>query len=152
MRGIRFAFLAVAMTVAVGCSHTGSKMSESASLYDRLGGKDAITAVVLAFVDRFESDDRVTNKVVANRLAQIDGARLRSLLVDMVCEGAGGPCKYTGRDMSSAHAGLNITNAEFDVAVDDLIITLKEFKVPEREKEELLDMLGPLRKDVVQAP
>jgi hemoglobin len=123
-----------------------------ASLHDRLGGTDAIRAVVDKFVDRASTDERITNKAVNNRMAQIDLGKLKGYIADQMCQAAGGPCEYTGRDMKSAHAGLNITNAEFDYVVEDLAVTLDEFKVPEQEKNEVLAILAPLRADVVQAP
>ena len=71
------------------------------------------------------------------------------MLVDQICTGTGGPCTYTGRDMKSVHAGMRISDAEFDALVGDLVKALDKFKVPEKEKGELLGVLGPMKGDIV---
>jgi len=122
------------------------KMADK-SLYDRLGGKDAITAVVDDFVGRVAADNRINGF-----FAKANVPRLKMMLVDQICEASGGPCKYTGRDMKTAHRGMGITDAAFDALVGDLVATLDKFKVGEREKQELLSTLGPMRKDIVEKP
>ncbi len=79
------------------------------SLYERLGGQDAITAVVADFSARSVADDRIKAKFV-----KTDAARLEQMLVDQICEATGGPCSYTGRDMKEAHTHMGVTAAEFD--------------------------------------
>ncbi len=125
--------------------------SSSTSLYDRLGGKKAIAMVVNDFIDTVGSDTRIQNAMVADRLAQIDVGELKNLVTDQVCMATGGPCTYQGRDMKTAHVGLEITDAEFDYVVDDLVKTLDKYKVSEREQQELLSLLAPMRPDIVQA-
>jgi len=115
------------------------------TLYERLGGLDAITAVVEDFRDRVGGDDRINLK-----FARTDLARLRKMLIDQVCEATGGPCQYNGRSMKVAHAGMKVTNGEFSALVDDLVATLKQFKVPSAEQEELLAILGPLKSEIVE--
>jgi hemoglobin len=115
------------------------------SLYERLGGKDAITAVVDDFVGRCAADARINGK-----FARTDVPRLKASLVDQVCEAAGGPCTYTGRDMHTTHHGMAVTAGEFDALVGDLVATLDKFSVPEAEKSELLGVLGPMRPDIVE--
>lgn len=124
---------------------------ESATLYDRLGGKDAIAAVVNDFVNAVDADDRIKNEAVAERLKGVNVDELKAKITNLVCQGAGGPCEYKGRNMKQAHVGLYITNAEFDIVVENLVKTLDQYKVPEKEKNELLGLLGPMRADVVQA-
>ena len=85
-----------------------------ATLYERLGGKSAIQAVVNDFIDRVGADPRITNEKVKARLGAIHIPALKVHVTNQVCAAAGGPCEYTGRDMISTHAGLEITNAEFD--------------------------------------
>jgi hemoglobin len=114
------------------------------SLYDRLGGKPAITAVVDDFVARVAADRRI-NHFFANT----NVPPFKAKLVDQLCEASGGPCKYTGRDMKSAHAGMGVGEADFNALVEDLVTTLDKFKVPEKEKGELLSVLGPMKKDIV---
>jgi hemoglobin len=133
----------------VGCATPTIK--QDTSLYERLGGKSAIEAVVNDFIDRVGADPRITNEKVKARIAAIDIPTLKWQVTNQVCAASGGPCKYTGRDMVSSHAGLMITNAEFDAVVDDLVKTLDQFKVQEREKNELLSLLAPMRADIVQA-
>ncbi len=116
-----------------------------ASLYDRLGGLEPITAVVDSFSARCAGDDRINRK-----FARTDISRLKKMLVDQVCEGTGGPCTYTGRDMRESHADMGVTAGEFDALVEDLVATLNEFDVPKAEQDELLGMLGPMRGDIVE--
>jgi hemoglobin len=71
------------------------------------------------------------------------------LLAEQICAGTGGPCKYTGRDMKSAHRGMNITEAQFNALVEDLVKTLDNLNVPAKEKGELLAILGPMKPDIV---
>ena len=117
----------------------------SPSLYERLGGMDAIRAVVDDFVARCAADSRINGK-----FARTDIARLKASLVDQVCEASGGPCTYRGRDMKTTHLGMQVTGGEFDALVGDLVATLDAFKVPETEKGELLAVLGPMRPDIVE--
>ena len=72
------------------------------------------------------------------------------MLVDQVCEAAGGPCTYTGRNMRETHDGMGVTAGEFDALVADLVATLDEFEVPKAEQEELLGLLGPMRDEIVE--
>ena len=116
-----------------------------ASLYERLGGLDAITAVVDSFVARCAGDDRINSK-----FERTDIPRLKKMLVDQVCEATEGPCAYTGRAMRETHDGMEVTAGEFDALVEDLVGTLDEFDVPKAEQEELLGLLGPMRDDIVE--
>jgi hemoglobin len=115
------------------------------SLYERLGGINAITAVVENFRDRVAGDNRINQK-----FAKTDLGRLTRMLVDQVCEAAGGPCTYTGRSMKDAHAGMKVTSGEFDALVQDLVATLNHFKVGKKEQDEILAVLGPLQADIVE--
>lgn len=117
----------------------------SGSLFERLGGKDAIVAVVDAFVARCAADDRINGK-----FARTDIPRLKANLVDQVCEATGGPCTYSGRDMRTTHDQMGVTGGEFDALVQDLIATLDQFGVGEAEKSELLNALAPMRADIVE--
>ena len=136
------AFCGILVSLALAaCSSTPAK---PASLYDRLGGKAAITAVVDDFVANVASDGAI-NK----RFAKTDIPRLKKNLVDQICQATGGPCKYTGKDMVAAHKGMNISDAEFDALVGDLVKSLDKFKVGEKEKGELLGALGGMRGAIV---
>jgi len=115
------------------------------SLYERLGGIGALTAVVEAFRDRVAADDRINQKFV-----KTDLARLTKMLIDQVAEAAGGPNKYTGRSMKEAHARMAVTNGEFDALVEDLVATLNQIHVGKAEQDELLGMLGPMKDEIVE--
>jgi hemoglobin len=117
------------------------------TLYERLGALDAITAVVEAFRDRVAADDRINLK-----FARTDLERLRKMLIDQVCEATGGPCHYNGRGMKEAHAGMKVTTGEFNALVEDLVATLNQFNVPKAEQNELLEILGPLKSEIVEVP
>ena len=142
--------IGLALTVSA-CNSLGSTPSGNTSmeksLYDRLGGKTAITAVVDDFVGRVAADTRINGK-----FANANIPRLKSMLVDQICQASGGPCTYTGRDMKSTHAGMGVSSSDFDALVGDLVATLNKFKVPEREKNELLGALGPMKSDIVEKP
>jgi hemoglobin len=116
-----------------------------ATLYERLGGLEAITSLVDSFVARCAGDDRINRK-----FERSDVTRLKKMLVDQVCEATGGPCTYTGRDMRPTHDGMAVTAGEFDALVEDLVLTLGEFDVPRAEQTELLGLLAPMRGDIVE--
>ena len=132
-----------AVLVAAGCNSTTDK--PETSLYQRLGGTEAITAVVDDFVANVAADSRING-----RFATTNIPRFKQLLVEQICAGSGGPCTYTGRDMKTTHAGMGITDAEFDALVEDLVQSLDKLKVPAAEKEELLGILGPMKADIVE--
>jgi truncated hemoglobin YjbI len=125
------------------------KQKKMKSLYVRLGGKKAIKAVVDEFVSNVANDGRI-NKFFAQAAADPKRMkRLKENLVDQICEASGGPCKYKGLDMITAHKGMNITDAEFGALVEDLVKALDKFNVGETEKNELLGALGPMKGDIV---
>jgi hemoglobin len=106
---------------------------------------ESIAAVVEDFRDRVAKDDRINQK-----FAKTDLVRLRQMLIDQICEATGGPCKYTGRSMKEAHAGMKVTTGEFDALVQDLVTTLNHFKVGKAEQDEILGVLGPLKPEIVE--
>ena len=128
-----------------------AKMKEK-SLYDRLGKKAAITAVVDEFVGRVAADNRV-NKFFAATAGE--PARLRKFkgsLVDQICQASGGPCKYKGTNMKAAHMGMGmgVSGDDFDALVEDLVGALDKFKVGAYEKDQLLGALAPMKSDIVE--
>ena len=132
--------LSVLLSSAAGGAETSKK-----SLYDRLGGKDGITTVVDAFVERVGGDKRINGY-----FASTDLTKLKMHMVDQICEASGGPCKYMGRTMKQTHAGMGVTDAAFGALVEDLVATLDQHKVGKAEKEELLGILGPMKGDIVE--
>lgn len=115
------------------------------SLYDRLGGKEAITSVVDTFVANVGGDRRINGY-----FAGTDLGKLKMHLVNQICSASGGPCTYTGRTMKQTHAGMGVTDAAFNALVEDLISALDHHKVGKTEKEELLGVLGPMKSDIVE--
>jgi hemoglobin len=115
------------------------------SLYDRLGGVEAITAVARAFDDRAGKDDRINQKFARTNLE-----RLTREFVDQLCQDTGGPCTYTGLSMKKAHTNMGVTNGEFDAFIEDLVAVLDDFKVGQAEQGELLNLLLPMRADIVE--
>ena len=115
------------------------------SLYDRLGGKSAITAVIDTFVARVAADTRINKK-----FAKTNIPRVKAMLVDQVCAQTGGPCTYTGRTMKEAHKGMKVTEGEFNALVEDLTSALNTFSVPKKEQDELLAALGSMKGDIVE--
>ena len=150
LRMILLSAVAVLGITACGGKAKGPEAGASApaaSLYDRLGGKDAITAVVKDFVEERVAKDNRINAQFANT----DIPNLESKLIDQICQASGGPCTYTGKDMKTAHTGMKITNADFDALVEDLKASLAKFKVGAKEQDELLGALGAMRGDIVTA-
>jgi hemoglobin len=136
---------------SLGLSACGGKQPAPAapadkSLYDRLGGMDAIKAVVKDFVEEQVAKDTRINHFFANS----DLAKLQGHLADQICEAAGGPCKYTGRNMRESHAGMGVSAEDFSALVDDLQKSLAKFDVGAQEQQELLGALAPMHDDIVE--
>jgi len=119
--------------------------AQNKSLYERLGKKEAIKAVVDEFVARVAADSRVNKK-----FAKSDIDRVKFNLVEQICMATGGPCKYKGLDMKTSHKNMGVTEGEFGALVEDLVGALNKFNVPEKEKNELLGLLGPMKSDIVE--
>ena len=144
MRRTMFGILAAVALAATGCASMDSGNAPKQPLYDRLGGKGAIQAVVDDFIGNVAADARINQ-----RFANADIPRLKTKLVEQICEASGGPCKYTGATMLDAHRGMNVTDAEFTALVEDLVKSLDKFKVPSQEKGELLSALGGMKGQIV---
>ena len=114
------------------------------SLYDRLGGKDAITVVIDDFVTNVAADKRINA-----RFAKTNIPHLKQMLVEQVYQATGGPCTYTGKSMKDAHKGMKITEAEFNALVEDLAMSLDKHNVAVADKSELLTALGGMKGDIV---
>jgi hemoglobin len=115
------------------------------SLYERLGGVEAITAVARAFDERAGKDDRINQKFARTNLD-----RLTKEFIDQLCQDTGGPCTYTGLSMKKSHTNMGVTNGEFDAFMEDLVAVLDDFKVGKAEQDELLNLLWPMRADIVE--
>jgi len=123
--------------------------TETKSLYDRLGGRDAIHALTESWVARAGGDDRTNGRFVRTDLPRLK-KKVADQLADQLCEVTGGPWTYTGRSMPEMHAGLKITAGEFDVVMQHLRAALDELHVPKAEQDELVGLLQPKRDDIVE--
>lgn len=144
-----FSLVLCASLLTGAFAQKAAKKAAEKSLYERLGGEAAITAVVDDFVGRAAGDPKV-NFFRDGKFKNLDVAHLKKMLVEFIGSATGGPQKYTGRDMKTTHKGMKITDAEFDAIAADLAASLDKFNVPEKEKNELLTIVGSTRKDIVE--
>lgn len=150
MKTLTATILAAGIAAYAVSSLPAADSDKPASLYQRLGGMPAIQAVVDDFVGRILADERV-NKFFAHAASDPENARAyKAKLADFICQGTGGPCKYTGANMFAAHKGRGVTEAAFNAVVSDLVETLDKLQVPEKEKSQLLGILGPMKPAIVQ--
>jgi hemoglobin len=144
---ITFAVIAVASTIALAANAAAAtKAKEPAkSLYERLGGAPAVTAVVDDFVANVAAD-----KTINHFFAKTDIPTFKKHLTEQLCAATGGGCTYTGKDMKTTHAGMGITNADWDALVGDLGKSLNKFKVKKADQKALVAVLVPLKPDIVE--
>jgi len=114
------------------------------SLYDRMGGAPVLARVVDELMQLNRTDPRISRS-----FQKISVKRFRKTLIEQLCTIAGGPCQYAGDDMKSVHGGLDITDAEFNRLVENLVTALNGNGVGLREKNELLKLLAPMKRDIV---
>jgi hemoglobin len=142
------ASVVLTLTLTTAAAAQGMKQSGEKSLYDRLGGYNALAAVVDDFIGRLVGD-KTFERFFAGH--SIDSQkRIRQHILDQFCAATGGPCLYLGRDMKTSHAGLGITNAQWDAAATHLVASLDKYKVPEKEKGEVVAFVMTLKKDIVE--
>jgi hemoglobin len=120
------------------------KQNADASLYDRLGGRPGIEAIVENIWQ-----NHISNPLVNKRYADSDPAKVKRLVAEMCCAGFGGPESYTGKDMIAAHKNMNINDTEFVAVCDDVLKALEQNNVGQREKDEILCILYSLKNEVV---
>ena len=121
------------------------------TLYTKLGGVNAIAAVVDDFVDRIQYNRVLNaNPHMAAGYARIGLPGLKYLVTEMICWAAGGPQQYRGRTMQESHTHLKITEAEWDEFVADFIASLDKFNVPKPQQKALLDVVATTKADIVQ--
>jgi hemoglobin len=145
---VMFALLLAAIVV-IQTQAAGKEPGSGPSLYQRLGGYDAIAAVTDEFIGRLATDKKLSKFFVG--LSDNSKARVRQHVVDLICATTGGPCVYLGQDMKTAHKGLNITEAEWQASVDDFTATLDKFGVKQKERDELFAILNKVKPDIVTA-
>ena len=145
---IAVVMLVVALAIPVIALASGTSTAKEKSLYVRLGGKKGITAVVNDFVTRINADTRVNSFFAATVADPTRLSKFKTHLVEQLCQASGGPCKYSGKDMKTAHAGMKITTDNFNAVVEDLTGALDKFKVGANEKNQLLGVLSPMKADI----
>jgi hemoglobin len=117
------------------------------TLYDRLGGKDGVDAIVDTLSKNLLADPRVNKPFKKSK----DGlTHFKQAIAEQICQLAGGPCQYGGKDMKEAHKGMGISDAQFDAVVEDLKLALDEKGASEQDKAELFAALAPMRTDIVE--
>lgn len=131
--------LILAAGLAAGCA-----AKPEPTLYERLGGRDAIQAIVIDAFRIVGTDHRI-----AARFAHVKPERIATNLIDLLCERSGGPCVYRGMNMADAHEGMRVSDAEFDALVDDIVQAMRDAHVPERERRESVVVLGKMRNAIV---
>jgi hemoglobin len=131
------------MTIACLCG-TGAIMADD-TLYARLGGNPGVTAISSALIDRAVADPVMGPSFKDSKLT-----RIKTLLAEQLCDLSGGPCHYSGDPMKEVHAGHHITEAQFYRMVDALRDILRERHVDQRSTNQLLRLLAPMKRDVVE--
>ena len=119
--------------------------ANDATLFDSMGGEPVLRAAVSRFADLVVADNRINFT-----FAEADMSKFKSLLFDQLCNLSGGPCRYTGRDMRTSHAKLNINTAEFNALAEDLYIALGKEGVPYRLQNKLMALLAPMQRQIVR--
>jgi hemoglobin len=123
----------------------GAAAASQAPLYDRLGGAAGVAAIADTLIDRVSADPKLGRSFKDSKLE-----RIKKLLAEQICDLSGGPCRYSGDSMKEVHAGHHISEAEFFGMVADLREVLKERHVGQGAANELLRLLAPIKRDVVE--
>ena len=137
-------FLLALASLSFALLSSTASAQQAPSLYNQLGEKAGITKVVDTFVGNVAKDGRINAMFGATNIP-----RLKMLLVEQVCEATGGPCKYTGRDMKSSHAGMGVNRTHFNALVEDLQAAMSTEGVPFGVQNELLALLAPMYRDII---
>ena len=138
--------------VLTAVSSTVWAAKKEKTLYADLGKTKGIQKVVDLFVGNVGGDKRINSQFAATVADKARLAKFKKNLVDQICEASGGPCKYTGKDMKTAHAGMGITTADFNALVEDLVAALNTAKVKKDAQDKLLGALGAMKGDIVEKP
>ena len=142
------------LAAALPCTAFGAGQgAKGPPLYERLGGLAPISVVVSDFIDALVPDPLLNqNPAIDTARKRVPAPYLKYHVTAMVCQVTGGPCQYHGRNMKDSHAHLNITNAEWDRMVSLFKQVLAKHKVPDKEQQELLDIVGSTKADIVASP
>ncbi len=148
-RTLRRSVLVTSVTLlTMGLALPQTAVAQEATLYERLGGYDAISAVVDDFAAKLFADPVVGVRFFGMGDDTREGFRQKNK--NLVCRVTGGTCQVISRPAATVHGGLGIKASEFTIVVNHLIDTLNKFEVPEQEQEELLAIIGTLRPDIVE--
>jgi hemoglobin len=118
------------------------------TLYQRLGGYDAIAGIIDELFGRLRGDPLFSRFGLGRSIDSHN--RSRQLLVDQVCALSGGPCLYLGRDMKTSHAGLAITEGEWEANMQHTLSSLQKFHIPQREQQEFLELFTRYKNEIVE--
>lgn len=121
--------------------------ASGASLYERLGGMPAIEAVSDKLIDKTASDPRTMRSFKG-----AETTKVKKSLAQFLCQASGGPCVYKGDSMKESHKGMAVSGDEFGLMAGFADQTMKELGVAERERSEVMGMLGPMKSDIVEKP
>lgn len=144
--------LVFGFALGVGGAAATESETERVSLYERLGGLAPITVVVSDFIDVMVPDPLLNENPAINASRErVPAPYLKYHVTAMMCEATGGPCEYHGRGMEASHAHLNITEREWERMLNLFKGVLAEHQVPERETQELLEIVGSTKDDIVMA-
>ncbi len=146
MKRTTFGLMTTMLALILGLAAAPQAQADEAkTLYERLGGKPAITAVVDGMVKNIAADERI-----AWRFEKTDFDAYKPIFVDFVCMVTGGPCDYQGLSMPNAHSRMGISSEEFDITVGHVLSVMDNLGVPAREKAELVMLVGTLRVSVIE--
>jgi hemoglobin len=140
MTAVAYRVLACSLLLLVA-----SAAGAHARLYDRLGGEAGVAAIADTLIDRVSADPVLGRSFKDSKLE-----RIKKLLAEQICDLSGGPCHYSGDSMKEVHAGHHISEAEFYGMVADLREVMKERHVSQGAANELLRLLAPMKRDVVE--
>ena len=136
-------FRAWALTVV--CLSGACVVDASESLYARLGGASGVETIADTLIDRVVADP-----VMGPSFQDAKLDRIKQLLAEQICDLSGGPCRYSGDSMKEVHAGHHISEAQFYRMVDTLRDILRERRVAQRSTNQLLRLLAPMKRDVIE--
>ncbi len=123
------------------------------SLYDRLGGVSSIAAVADDIVERVLANETIeANPLVSEAHASASKAGIKYHVASLICQAAGGPCAYVGRDMKTTHADLNISEVEWEALMEVFQASFDSFEIPAEEQAELFAIIAGTKADIVTGP
>jgi hemoglobin len=131
--------------LSIACFAGSAAAGAAPTLYDRLGGESGVAAITGSLIDRVSSDPTLGRSFKDTNLK-----RIKKLLAEQICDLSGGPCHYSGDSMKEVHAGHHISEAEFYGMVNTLRGILKQQHVSQGATNELLRLLAPMKRDIVE--